>query len=362
MAGERTEAPTPKRLRDARQKGDTAKSQELVSMGVLLAAAVGLRWIAPGIGDYLQDILRDGLGPKTGEELTATSALDMGRSAGLDLVLAMAPFFALLTIAAIAFNIGQTGFLLTGAKLKPHFSSISPHTGLKRLYGKEGLANLARAMLKMSVVALVVGWMLRDRLAELALLSQYPVPMATARLSTVAFDIALRTAVVLFILTLFDYAWQRRQFLQRLMMTRQELKQDMRESEGDPQIKAAIRRRRQSLLNRMIAAVPKADVIVTNPTHYAVAIKYDPLAMAAPIVVAKGERLLAQRIKEVARKAGVPVLEEPPLARALFAAVPVGSPVPANLYQAVAEVLAWVYALRSRVRRPSRTFGTQGAG
>jgi len=361
MAGERTEAPTPKRLRDARQRGDTPKSQELVSMGVLLAAVVGLRWVAPGLGDYLQDVLRDGLGTQPADDLTPASALSLGRSAGLDLVLAMTPFFALLGVAAVVFNLGQTGFLLTASRLKPNLTSISPHTGLKRLYGKEGLANLARALLKMGVVALMVGWMLRDRLAELALFGQLPVPLATARLSSLAFDIALRTAVVLFALTLLDFAWQRRQFFQRMRMTRQELRQDLRESDGDPQIKAAIRRRRQSLLNRMIASVPKADVVVTNPTHYAVALKYDPVSMAAPMVVAKGERLLAQRIKEVARKSGVPVLEEPPLARALFAAVPVGSPVPANLYQAVAEVLAWVYALRDRTRRVSRNLGAQGA-
>ncbi|KAA0237767.1 EscU/YscU/HrcU family type III secretion system export apparatus switch protein, partial [bacterium] len=143
-------------------------------------------------------------------------------------------------------------------------------------------------------------------------------------------------------------AWQRRRHLQDLRMTREELKQEFRETEGDPQIKAAIRRRRQALLNRMIAAVPKADVVVTNPTHYAVALKYDPVTMGAPVVVAKGERLLAQRIKEVARQAGVPVLEEPPLARALYAAVPVGQHIPAHLFHAVAEVLAWVYSLRAK--------------
>jgi flagellar biosynthetic protein FlhB len=133
-------------------------------------------------------------------------------------------------------------------------------------------------------------------------------------------------------------------------MTVQEVRQEHKESEGDPHVKAAIRRRRQALLNRMIAAVPKADVVVTNPTHYAVAIKYDPVSMRAPVVVAKGQRLLAQRIKDVARKNGVPVLEEPPLARALFSAVQVGHPIPANLFHAVAEVLAWVYSLRARAR------------
>jgi len=182
------------------------------------------------------------------------------------------------------------------------------------------------------------------------------VAAATARLATLAFDIAIRAAGILFVMAVGDYAWQRRRYMKQLRMSKQELKEEMRETEGDPQVKAAIRRKRQALLNRMIAAVPKADVVVTNPTHYAVAIRYDPVTMQAPVVVAKGERLLAERIKEVARKAGVPILEEPPLARALFAAVPVGHPIPANLFHAVAEVLAWVYALRARMpfaRRPA---------
>jgi flagellar biosynthetic protein FlhB len=131
-------------------------------------------------------------------------------------------------------------------------------------------------------------------------------------------------------------------------MSKQDIRDELKETEGNPEIKAALRRRRHQLLNRMIAAVPKADVVVTNPVHYAVALKYDPVSMQAPVVVAKGERLLAQRIKEVARKAGVPVVEEPALARALYKAVPVGKPIPVSLYRAVAEVLAWVYAMRER--------------
>ena len=168
------------------------------------------------------------------------------------------------------------------------------------------------------------------------------------KLARLSLDIALKSAAALFVLGAADYAWQRRQFLTHQRMTKEELTQEMKETDGDPFIKAQIRKRRQQMLQRMMQAVPDADIVVTNPTHYAVAIKYDPLTMAAPIVVAKGERLLALRIKEVALNAGVPILEEPPLARALFAAVPVGHPVPANLYRAVAEVLAWLYALRER--------------
>jgi flagellar biosynthetic protein FlhB len=348
MAGERTEAPTPKRLREARQRGNVSKSQELVSMGVLLAAVFLMRALGPGLWNGLTDILRDGLSrPATGE-FTTDNALAMYRDSGTRVLLLLAPFFGFLAVAGVAFNVAQTGLLLSGAGLKPKLDRLNPGAGLKRMLGKDGLANLLKTLAKAAVVGVVVWMTMSGQLASIASLGQVSIPLAASRLAQLAFDMALRAAATLFLIALADYAWQRRRYMQQLRMTKEELKQEMRETEGDPQIKAAIRRHRQSLLNRMIAAVPRADVIVTNPTHYAVALKYDPVTMAAPMVIAKGERLLAQRIKDVARKAGVPVLEEPPLARALFAAVPVGQYIPANLFHAVAEVLAWVYALRSK--------------
>ncbi|MCL4230619.1 MAG: flagellar biosynthesis protein FlhB [Dehalococcoidia bacterium] len=348
MAGERTEAPTPKRLREARQKGNVSKSQELVSAGVLLAAVLVLRALGPGLWDGLAGVMRDGLANPGSEELTTGSVFAMYRDAGLRTLLLLAPLLGLLAAAGVAFNIAQTGLLLSSSGIQPKLSRINPGAGLKRLLSKDGLVNLVKALAKASAVAVVVWLTMASRLAEVASLGQLPIPEATGRLARLAFDVAIRAAVVLFLLAIADYAWQRRRHLQDLRMTREELKQEFRETEGDPQIKAAIRRRRQALLNRMIAAVPKADVVVTNPTHYAVALKYDPVTMGAPVVVAKGERLLAQRIKEVARQAGVPVLEEPPLARALYAAVPVGQHIPAHLFHAVAEVLAWVYSLRAK--------------
>ncbi len=349
MAGERTEAPTPRKLREARQHGNVSKSQELVSIGVLLVAILMLRALGPGLWNGLAAILRDGLShPATGE-FTADSALAMYRDSGTRALLLLAPFFGLMAVAGVALNIAQSGLLLTGAGLKPRLDRLNPGTGLKRILGKDGLANLLKALAKAAVVGVVVWMTMSGQLASIASLAQLPIPLAAGRLARLAFDMALRAAGTLFLIALADFAWQRRRYLQQLRMTKDELKQEMRETEGDPQIKAAIRRHRQTLLNRMIAAVPRADVVVTNPTTYAVALKYDPVTMAAPMVIAKGERLLAQRIRDAARKAGVPVLEEPPLARALFAAVPVGQYIPANLFQAVAEVLAWVYALRSRM-------------
>lgn len=348
MAGERTEAPTPKRIKDARQQGNVSKSHELVSIGVLLIAVAGARAIAPRMWGDLRDLLSQGLIYQQRGEMTQSAAMQMAQDTGGHALSLMAPMLGLLALAGIVMNVAQTGFLLSGATLKPKMSRVNPGSGLKRIFSPEGLVNLFKAIAKMAMVAIVVWMTLSGQIAEISAMGTLSPAEATAKLALLSFDIALRSALILFILAMADFAWQRRRYLQQLRMSKQEFKQEMRESEGDPLVKQAQRRQRQSLMNRMIAAVPAATVVVTNPTHYAVALKYDPLKMQAPIVVAKGERLLAQRIKEVARNAGVPVLEEAPLARALFAAVPVGHPIPANLFHAVAEVLAWVYSLRSR--------------
>ncbi|MGE5594401.1 MAG: flagellar biosynthesis protein FlhB [Hyphomicrobiales bacterium] len=361
MSSERTEAPTPRRREDARKQGNVAKSQELVSVGVLLAAVLALRAIGPGIWHNLTDIVRDGLGHPAGQELTPESTMQLGRDAATHLLLTLAPLFAIVGLAGVALNVAQTGFFFSGVGLKPKLSNINPASGAKRIFSKDGGVNLAKALFKMAVIAAVVYMTMRSQLSSIAELTAESVPQATAHTAQLCFDIALRSALVLFLMGVADWAWQRRQYMSRLRMTKEELRQELKESDGDPQIKAAIRRRRQALLNRMMAAVPKADVVVTNPTHYAVALKYDPVSMQAPMVVAKGENLLALRIREVARKHSVPVLEEPPLARALYAAVPVGQYVPANLFHAVAEVLAWVYAMRERAAGIRRRTQPQGA-
>ena len=362
MAGEKTEAPTPKRLREARQRGNVSRSQEVVSIGVLLVAVIGMRLVAPALWNNMANLVREGLGNHQRDELTQDAAYQFAQSTGTRVLLAMAPLFAMLALAAIALNMAQTGLILSSEKLKPKLSHVNPGAGIKRIISMDGMVNLLKALLKMATVALVVYTTLQSQMSELAGLAQFSVGQETGRLATLAFDVAIRAAVVLFILAAADYGWQRRKWMKQMRMSKEDIRQEFRESDGDPQVKQAIRRKRQSLMNRMIAAVPKADVVVTNPTHFAVALKYDPVAMGAPVVVAKGQDLLAKRIREVAQKAGVPVLEEPPLARALYAAVPIGHPIPANLFHAVAEVLAWVYAIRSKPGFGRATAATAPAG
>lgn len=361
MAGERTEAPTPKKRDDARKKGQVSKSQELVSTGVLLASVFALRELGPDLWSDMAQIVRDGLSADPHQELTPESSLALGRSSALQLFKTLGPLFAALGLAGIVFNVGQTGLILNSAGIKPKMSSLNFAANAKRLVGTEGAIGLAKSVAKMGVTAIVVYMTMSGQMSEIANMSQSSPAAAGGQLAKLGFDMAIRAALALFILSLLDYAWQRRKFMSQLRMTKEEVKQEYKEQDGDPQVKAAIRRRRQALMNRMMSAVPTADVIVTNPTHYAVALKYDPVSMGAPMVVAKGENLLAQRIKELGRKSGIPVLEEPPLARALYAAVPVGHYVPANLFHAVAEVLAWVYSLRQKAGGRRATTTPQGA-
>ena len=332
MAGERTEAPTPKRRQDARKQGNVSRSQEVVSMGVLLAAVIGMRVVGPQLWTNLQNMLREGLSHPTNEDFTRETALQFGQATGLNALMMLAPLFAIIVLAAIVMNVGQTGLLLSGAGLKPKLSRVNPGAGVKRIISPDGLVNLGKALGKMTIISVIVYMSLKSRMAEISAMGSLGVAQSTVSLGKLAFDIALRAAIVLFGLAIADYGWQRRQWMSKLRMSKDDVKQEMKETDGDPQIKQAIRRRRQQLMNRMIAAVPTADVVVTNPTHFAVALKYDPVTMGAPIVVAKGADLLAKRIREVARKANVPVLEEPPLARALYAACPIGQHIPANLF------------------------------
>lgn len=347
MAGERTEAPTPKRLRDARRRGDIAKSQEVASVGVLLVATVALRMFGEAIASDLAALMREWLG-RHPETLTVDSAASLGRAAGVETMRVLAPLLALLLVGGVGGHLIQGGFIITGSKLRPRLSAIDPIQGTRRLFSLHSLVNLVKSTAKLAAVAGVVALTLWSRAEDVVGLGVLSPGAAVAEIANLAFDVLFRAVAVLFVLTVLDYAWQWWSHRRALRMSKQDIRDELKETEGNPEVKAAFRRRRHQLLNRMIAAVPKADVVVTNPVHYAVALKYDPVSMQAPIVVAKGERLLAQRIKEVARRAGVPVVEEPALARALFKAVPVGKPIPISLYRAVAEVLAWVYALREQ--------------
>jgi flagellar biosynthetic protein FlhB len=346
---DKTEKPTPRRRRKAREEGSVARSMELNSAVVLLTGTIALflfgAGMAAGLGDLCRSLFR-----AAGEFSISTSALPLYLWQGISLLMALfLPFFALIIAAGISVNLAQVGFLWTGKPLMPRLSRLSPMKGAQRFFSPRSLVELAKSVLKLGVVGLVVYLAIRaevHRILELSALS----PSALLReIGSLAGLVSLKAAIVILLIALLDYAYTRYEHEKSLKMSKQEVKEEARQSEGDPQIKAKIRGLQiRAALRRMMRKVPQADVVITNPVHLAVALKYDGKKHRAPVVLAKGARLLAERIKEIAREHDIPIVENPPLAQALYYTVDVGQEIPIDLYRAVAEILAFVYRLKRK--------------
>lgn len=348
---DKTEAPTPKKLRDAKEKGNVARSADLTAAAVLLAGAEllgrGGSHLALSLRAVMADaVSADALSPNPGDlgQVVARTVIAVGWG--------VAPLMLGLMVVAVAANVLQVGFALHPEKLAPDVNHLNPAKGIKRLFGGgRGPVGLLMNLAKLGVVGGVAYSAIHSRMAEIVALQQLPALGVFGFGVEVIWTLATRTAWALLVLALLDYAFQRYTTNKQLRMTKEEVKREMKEMDGDPLMK---QRRRQIALQRAREAirksVPTADVVVTNPTHFAVALKYDDGKMRAPVVVAKGADLLAQRIREAAALHGVPVVERKPLARALFDGVPVGGEIPEDLYGAVAEILAYVYDLDARAR------------
>jgi flagellar biosynthetic protein FlhB len=350
----RTEKPTPGRLQEARNRGDTHLSRELVTAGTLLVAALALRWHGSWLCDCCAAALRRGLAVDLREHAFADATVEGAcREVAVALAQVAAPLLLLLAVmvlATLTFGYGQIGWRLANEVLTPRLERLNPATNLRRLFHLQSLVRGAFAALKLAVLGLVVWLLLRDRWSLLAALPDQDPGAAARVVADLALTLLIWVAGVVFALAAMDVFWQRFDFQQRNMMTRQEVEDERRRSEGDPLVKSRQRQARLELArHRMMAAVPKADVVITNPTHFSVALRYDRRRHAAPEVVAKGTDQLALRIRELAREHRVPVMEDPPLARALWRAVKVGQEIPARFYAAVATVLGHVYRLKDRV-------------
>jgi flagellar biosynthetic protein FlhB len=345
--GERTEPATPRKREEARRRGQVARSADLSSSAVLLAAVAGLEIFGRGLATGLAESVSGVLG-----HLDAFQGGEIPRLGGavLPVALAFLPFALLLVAAALAANLGQVGFLWAGGTLAPDLARLDPLAGARRVFSLRSLARLLGGLLKVAAVAgvaLLTIWAERGRLPELA---TRPLEGMLGLGGEAVSALALRTALVLLLLALLDYGFQRWQHERELRMSRAELREEIRRYEGDPVIKERRRAvQRQIALGRMVEGVARATVVLTNPTDLAVAVEFDPGRMAAPVVLAKGRRLLAERIHEAARAHGVPVVERTELARALYKAVGVGGEVPPEHYRAVADVLAWVFRLKNPV-------------
>ncbi len=347
--GEKTEAPTPRRLQEARNDGQVARSQDLTAALTLLGGVLLLGVFASQMFGGMKLIIRAALGgewvsePGVNEEFEHLSALVVTTSAQT-----LAPIVIGLFALAIVGNVVQFGFLFTLKPIAPKFSKINPAKGLQNLFSARSLMRLVMSLGKVFIVLVVaVIYIYLDMPKVMALGYLELMPMVAAA-SSLVFWLSIKIAVVLILLAILDFAYQKFQFERDQRMTKEEVKQEMKNMEGDPLVKQRRAKvARQLAMQRMGQAVPQADVVVTNPTHFAVALKYDD-DMAAPKVVAKGADLMAMRIRQLATAHGVPIVERPPLARALYRYVEVGQEIPEKFYSAVAEILAYVYRISGK--------------
>ncbi len=344
---ERTEPASQKRLQEARDRGQDARSPELTTFSVLLIAGVMLVYSGSALMQGLLHIMRDGLILER-EAVFRNDVLGARLFDGFSSALvALSPLFIAVALVAVVAPVLMSGWLFSWEPLQPNLGKLNPFSGLRRIFSSRGWVEMGKAILKAVVlggVATMVMWNQRDEL--LGLLHE-PLHQALSHVGQMAGFAFLVIVAGMGLIVAVDVPYQLWAYHKELRMTKDELKQEARESEGTPEIKGRVRQlQRESARKRMMAEVPKADVVVTNPTRFAVALRYRDSAMRAPQVVAKGSLEVAERIREVAAEAGVPILRAPPLARALFVHTDIGQEIPAALYTAVAEVLAYVYQLR----------------
>ncbi|MBD5559246.1 MAG: flagellar biosynthesis protein FlhB [Clostridia bacterium] len=344
--GEKTEEATPKRKEDARKEGQVLKSQEVVTVGCLLIMLAALRSFVPTLAESLANAT---LPYWTGQYLTGSYlTLDnIGRllsNAIIGFLLFMLPILAVALAAAIISNMAQTGFLFTSKALQPKFNRLNPAEGFKRMFSSRALMGLLTSILKTVLVGLVIYLQISADLPAFHMMLTTDVRNSVQQIAEMVFDAAFMISAFLAGVAFLDYIFQRRKFRKDLMMSKYEVKMEMKQQEGDPQIKGKIKQKQREMATmRMMSEVPDADVVITNPTHYAVALRYEEDITPAPLVIAKGQDNVALKIKEIAAEHDIDMFENKPLARSLYFGCEIGDYIPVELYQAVAEILAEVY-------------------
>jgi flagellar biosynthetic protein FlhB len=349
--GERTEEATPKRRQEAREEGNVAKSTDLAAAGLLIVASFALagavKWMLEEAALVMGAVLD---GSMIANPLDPSGAWTTVKFIGTAALRISAPVLLLAWLGGFLGNFAQIGWLIAPKGLAPKANRLSPISGFKRLFGVTSLVKGSLDALKVAVVVAVAVWTVSRKADEILMLPYLPMLEGLATIGVMMLELALKCLAVLLLLGVIDFAFQKSKHSKDLRMTKQQVKDEMKQTEGDPEVKRRrMRIQQQIAMQRITAAVPKADVIVTNPEHFAVAIQYDPDRMRAPQVVAKGADHLAFRIRQLAMKHGVPIVERKPLARALYRNVEVGQEVPPEFYNAVAEVLAYVYRLSGKM-------------
>ncbi len=352
--GEKTEDATEKKKSDTRKEGNVAKSKELntaVSLLMMFIAmriycgTLGIRFIETFNSTYSQfsDITRF-----IGGGIPKLAVRKLYMSSILNILLFLAPFLLTAFIVSFVVDFVQVKWKPTAKPLKPKFSKLNPISGFKKIFSKEKLLDLLKSLLKLLIIGGVVYTTIKDELSTIFLLYDMSIKQAIQFFGVTVIDMGIKVSAIYLVLGFADYAYQKHKFREDIKMTKQEVKDEIKNAEGDPQIKGKQKQKMmEASRRRMMQAVPRADVVITNPTHFAVALKYDPEEMPAPYVLAKGEDILAARIKEEAKSCNIDIVENKPLARMLYYNVDIGAMIPAELYQAVADILAAIYNRRS---------------
>lgn len=352
--GEKTEPATQKKLEDARKEGKVAKSKDLTQGIDLLVLFLLLKVFIAYMGERFMSLFHSTLGRMAEfmsvnqKDLSMQAISTVLNNAILELFLIIWPFLVFGFVITFIVTVYQVGWKVTGKPLEPKLSKFNPINGFKRIFSKDSLFELLKSIVKVGVIAYVAYSNIVDEADNLFILYEIELNQAIALVGNIIIEFGIEISIIFIIIGLVDYMYQKWRFGEDMKMTKQEVKDEYKNTEGDPQIKGRIRQKmREASQRRMMQDVPKADVVITNPTHFAVAIKYDAEVSKAPIVIAKGEDYLAQKIKEVARENNVEIVENKPLARMLYHNVEIGAEIPPELYQAVAEVLAMVYHMKN---------------
>ncbi len=352
--GEKTEVPTAKKLNDARKEGQVAKSKEIITALMLLALFVVIKFYIGNLGQQMIECFSefyDLSGKIIGNSeygmrmVDATGVVSLGLTTVLNMIV---PFIALAVVIAILGNALQQKWMVTTKPLQPKLSKISPISGLKRMFNVKQLFEVGKSVAMIAVMSYVIYTTVKDKLGVLYTFYNISLYEALEIVGDIIVDLGIKISAVFLVIGFVDLIYQRHKFKEDMKMTKQEVKDEFKNTEGDPQVKGQIRRRMQQVSRRrMMEALPQADVVITNPTHFAVALKYEANKGQAPVVIAKGADYLAFDIKAKAKEYGIEIVENKPLARILYNNVEIGAQIPPELYQAVAEVLAFVYSLKN---------------
>lgn len=349
FAGEKTEPATAKKRQDARKKGQVAKSMDLPAAFILLFSFLSFLMFGGYMKEKMIKIFRNVYENQLTMDITAANVQVLFVDLVKQGLIILAPIFILVVVVAFIGNYAQIGFMFIGEPLMMKFNKINPIEGFKRIFSLRTVMDFLKSTLKMLIIGYVVYTTLMGEKAKLLGLGHAPLESTFSFIASLTLKLGIKIGAILIVLAIFDFIYQKYEHEKSLKMSKQDIKDEYKKSEGDPLIKGKIRaKQRQMAMQRMMQEVPKADVIITNPTHFAIALKYDSNNMQAPTVIAKGADYVALKIKEVAKKNGIMTMENKPLARAIFAQVEIGDSIPAELFQAVAEVLAYVYKVKGK--------------